>query len=531
MFCGVCFASLTATAQTPPVFTDEGKVKLQGQEFEIFPPELMRAKGMEVPEIPDEQNAAWVYVQAMNALTPVPTELNDAFQSAQNGQWPEGEAGPRLAEWVEQNRPAIALATNASRMPQHYMPFFRGESDSLIAALLPSLGPSRQLARLLSADAAYQMTQGNSAAAVENLLTAQRMANQVGGGHTLIEGLVGIAISSLATSSLEKIAASEHADAETLKAAAAEMDALSGDMPTFEEMVRAEQAWAGGFIDDVMDMPGGPEMVFSNYAVMPPRVEPNGWQRLLAALSRVYIPDRAVKRHFNDHYDRLVEATKPKDGGFGEIVEEEKLFENIPPWDFIARSMVPSLGRVHETTLMAQSNAVRAQLRLATEAYRAEKGAYPTSLSALVPSFLSEVPADPMTGYDFDYQPGAGDAAHGGLSQITRESAEELRKKRRTPAILNPRASKWRRMVTYWADSHSFDAVQRAAADAILRDIEARASAFEQSHGATIQSMLEKGNNADAEVRMKPLDDLFKELMKRLDTLPTAKQREQSRRP
>ena len=44
------------------------KVAIQGQEFEIYPAERLRSKGVDVPEIPHDQNAAWVYLDAINAM-------------------------------------------------------------------------------------------------------------------------------------------------------------------------------------------------------------------------------------------------------------------------------------------------------------------------------------------------------------------------------------------------------------------------------------------------------------------------------
>lgn len=520
------FAFCAVRAETPPVFTPQGKVIVQGQEYEIYPAELMRAKGLTVPEVPVEQNAAWVHIQAINALKPLPESLTESFDTAMGGQWPEGEKGDQLRAWIDENRPALELARQASTMPQYYMPFFRGESDALIAALLPTLGHSRQIAKIFAADATYQISQGRADAAVENLLTTQRIAHQIGNGKTLIEGLVGVACGNLADLGMTRLAESGAVDAEVLKSALTEMRSLRESVPDFETMIRGEQEWAGSFVDDMLDMEGGLPMALSGFTNLPPRQEPTGWTRLVGALSRVYYPDRAVKRHFNEHYDAMIRSTRREDGTVGEIIDEEQLFARVPAWDFMSRMILPSVSRAYEMSLQGESNFVRAQVSIAVAAYQKEKGVAPPALSALVPDYLPEVPADPMTGYDFDYSPAGPDGRPQGISQVTRESAEELRKKRRTPAILSPRASKWRRFVMSYATRHEFTDAQRASAEAILRDMEARAGAFERSFGARIQDLIEQGDTQAAKEKTGPLDDLFNELKKRLDTLPSAKQRE-----
>lgn len=99
-------------------------------------------------------------------------------------------------------------------------------------------------------------------------------------------------------------------------------------------------------------------------------------------------------------------------------------------------------------------------------------------------------------------------------------------KKRRMPAILSPRASKWRRYVISFADRHEFSDSQRSAAESILRDVESRAAAFEQTQGQRLRDVIDTGDEAAAKAGVGPLDELFSELKRRLETLPTAGQRE-----
>ncbi len=522
----ICAAPAPVHAQsadgTPETITIAGKT------YTPYRTKELRARGLDVADVPYDQNAAWVYVEAVNALTDCPEDLRDAHELAMDGKWPEGEQGKRLAEWLEGNRAALDKARQASVMDEFHMPLLRGDYDTLVSALLPQLSPQRQLSKTLRIEATYLASQGKAEEALDACLTMQRMGHHVGNGLTLIEGLVGIAISSLADKGMRQIVETSEVSPDVLRAAVAEMDRLAVSSPTFEQMVRAEQQWVGSFIDDSFRLdPGDAEgwgmpMIFTigNRST-------GGWKRLFVRLKKLYAPDGAMKRHFNQHYDALVEATKHEDGTVGMTLDEEELLGRIPAWDITAKIFLPSLSRAHELVLRNDSNFVRTQLTLAAEAYRQDHGRLPPTLSAMVPEYIAAVPLDPMTGFDFEYaaKPAKRGERASGLALITRDSEEELRKKRRTPKILNPRESKWRRFVRDYAERHRFTDAQRTSAESILRDIEARAAAHDRQHGEQIQDLVEAdGSQAGAE-RGGPLGKLFVELEKRLGSLPTAKQR------
>src|SRR5262245_7513672 len=99
-------AALPAIAQLDPSQT---KVTIKGKSFEIFPPEKLKARGMEMPDVPVAENAAWVYVEAINSLVPLPEDLQQAFDAAGSGAWPDGETGSKLSAWLDRNQAALDL--------------------------------------------------------------------------------------------------------------------------------------------------------------------------------------------------------------------------------------------------------------------------------------------------------------------------------------------------------------------------------------------------------------------------------------
>ncbi|MFQ5422740.1 MAG: hypothetical protein ACE5F9_02045 [Phycisphaerae bacterium] len=526
-------ALVVGLAATPLWAGDEplpGSVVIGGKTFEIYPPDKLRARGYAVPEIPHDENAAWVYIDAINTFKNLPKDFpTDAFYEAVGGTWPEGETGERLAEWLERNKPTIDLSRRATDMTDYYMPLFRGQSDALIEALLPNLRGRRQLAKLLAVDAARQMATGDAASAIDTYLTIERMGHHVAHGHTLIEGLVGLAVSGVAERGFMRVAESGKADARTLQSATAEMDALAATFPDWETMMRGEQIFSSSIVDDAMDLPGMMSLGLGQFPTgqgRPPA--PTGWTRLAARLKRLFFPDRAMKKHLRDHYDTLIAATRHDDGSVGMTISEDEVFARIPAWDVAARMFVPSLERCYELTLRGRSNFVRARTALAVAAYKKDHSDNPPALAALVPGYLPAVPIDPMTGHLLEPDKPA-DAPNGGLLFVNRDREKTLREKRREPAVGGSRQSRWRRYAESFAARYRLTPAQQAAAEAVVRDIETRAARFEASRAAEIERMAAAGRYRRLNDRLAPLDAMFDELKRRLDELPTADQKASAR--
>jgi hypothetical protein len=104
-------------AAAPPAAKGEtgDTITIKGEQFRPFSADRLRAYGYDVPDLPRERNAAFVYLDAINASVDVPKDLQEAFDAATGGNWPEGEPGQRLSTWLEQNHPANAFPLGWSR--------------------------------------------------------------------------------------------------------------------------------------------------------------------------------------------------------------------------------------------------------------------------------------------------------------------------------------------------------------------------------------------------------------------------------
>ena len=71
---------------------------------------------------------------------------------------------------------------------------------------------------------------------------------------------------------------------------------------------------------------------------------------------------------------------------------------------FMARNMIPNLGRALRAAAQAQCSVRQAEIACALERYRLAHGAYPDSLAVLVPRFLEKIPPDVIAGATFQYR-------------------------------------------------------------------------------------------------------------------------------
>lgn len=522
--------AVPAAAQKP---AEPESITIGGQTFFPCPPERLRAAGLTVPDLPPEQNAFYTYVEAINRMVVPPGDLTEAHQAATKGRWPEGEAGDRLAEWLDRNRPALEEARRALDMPGYYMPMLYSSPAgaaraSQIDGLLPALSGYRQLAQLMVVEGAYLQAQGQADAAMGSYLAAHRLGNQIGGNPgLLLEGLVSIAINGLAAQSVTRLCATGAVSTDALKNAAHEMEALAAAGPTWERLISAEQPFSQACIDEAIARSTAFGWFGADAAFMGPGgIQEPGWGDLGRRLKRLYLPDRTMKKHIARHLDDLAEAGRPQPDGTIRTIDEARLFEAIPAWNVIGRGFAPSLSRVMELVLRARSNSERAKLTVAVAAYQAERAQLPPTLAALTPDYISTLSADPFTGAEFDYQATTeGRPAVKGLELITNVNEAEHLKKRKFAAILSPRAARWRRYVQESCENYGFTDAQRTSAEAVLRDVESRAARYEQAEGAKLQQLIEADRAEEVAEKVGPLQRLFTELQKRIDALPTAQQR------
>jgi tetratricopeptide (TPR) repeat protein len=146
-----------------------------------------------------DANAVALYQKAIQSLPQdyQPKQFSD-WRSLPPDQLPVKEVESAL----EKLKPTLDLLSQAARSRQCNWPFIKPEQAQ--QKLMDDLNKYRQFAFILDVQAKLQIAQGRYDQAVETLKTSNALANQLGNGPTLIQGLVGIAIAAVNQKRIEQ---------------------------------------------------------------------------------------------------------------------------------------------------------------------------------------------------------------------------------------------------------------------------------------------------------------------------------------
>jgi len=275
------------------------------------------------------------------------------------------DAEPAFAE-IEQ----LAQQPGAVRFPRKFEQGF--------ALLLPNVQELRNIARMLSLRARWQVYQGDSAGAAESLIAMRRTADTIQHDPILVSHLVRIAILSMMQKDVVELMPHANWNDEQLKRWQDEL--LTGDT-LHRDLVRAMEG----------------ERVMGNLAFDDPSaISPD----IPATFS---VTRRADQLYYLQTFDRLIAASEES---HAEAIKTQEAIEN----EMAAQSGLQRLR--HAMTIMilpAMSASTKASGRvtagqrvvaalIACRRYKLATGQWPTKLDDLTPQFLDTVPTDPFDG-------------------------------------------------------------------------------------------------------------------------------------
>jgi hypothetical protein len=404
-----------------PLSADEPKtVTIRGETFDVWPTEDLVARGFDMPTVPRELNAAWVYIDAANAFVDLPRSLEDAFDYALDSGWPEGRKD--LADYLNQpgNRRAVELVQKASSMDQYRMPYFGQPSNSVIAVILPNLSNIRFLSKLMVADARRLEANKQYDQAMKHHVTVMRMGKHINEGCTLIEGLVGFAVWSLAQRAAVDMVLRQPLSPGQLKKLQHELNQLAKGLPTVDRGLLGERAFGPAMVDELCSRPlhffanlRGFDFDTGEFGFMSGGVNTNpadGWGELELRVGRLIYPDRIMKRHLLGYYDKVLEraARGPYEAVDMAFDEERYIAERIPKWDVLPRILLPSLSRAvllgdALTTRVAQARTIVAIRRYMLD----HDNEPPPSLQEVADMLPEDAMIDPFSDELLVYRPTA----------------------------------------------------------------------------------------------------------------------------
>jgi len=414
---GWCLSAGGVSADEP-----SDRVTIRGETRTIWPSSDLRERGYDVPDIPRDQNAAWTYIEAINAFTELPDDLGEVFDHTLKHGWPKtvagrpDTAGKKLKVWITGpgNRRAMELARQASRKESCLFPSFGDSSGSVLAVLLPNLGHQRFLAKMLVADGKRLEAEGKYPQALDNYVTVCRMGSHSAQGITLIDALVGVACWALGDQAVRDMALRRDLPPALLEQVLQRTAELAGNRPTIRRGMDMEKVTGLQLVDEFVTSPSrllsnlqslGSDFYFTDSAANV-RAK-HGWPALEARIGRLMFPDRTMKKHMSGFYDELIRrAELPGYEADWNGDWEEKLVLEIPRWNILARMFLPSLARASMLAERLRAASQMTQVVAALRLYAARhQGAVPERLDDLADMLDDpEVLIDPLSGSQFVYQ-------------------------------------------------------------------------------------------------------------------------------
>ncbi|MGB0716181.1 MAG: hypothetical protein ACPGXK_09900, partial [Phycisphaerae bacterium] len=172
------------------------EIRIRDDVYQLWPIEDLARRGLLVEVIPTEQNAAWVYLEAVNRYVPPDDEVASALEHAVESDWPESAKPLHDLLAMAANRSAMGIVVEASRMERCQLPLFGDPTGSVLSAQLPNLTHLKTLGRMMIADGRRLLAEGDAASGVGRFLDVCRLSEHLGQGATLIEQLVAVSLAS-----------------------------------------------------------------------------------------------------------------------------------------------------------------------------------------------------------------------------------------------------------------------------------------------------------------------------------------------
>jgi len=365
------------------------KVTIRDRTIESRTVEEIRKLGFECEDVPWRDNAARVYIDAMNLYKDCSPELRDALAAAAKT-LDFGEHAEEARRFLEDNRQVLDLLKQADGMPKYEFPMHKPER--VVGTQMLGLVDFQRFGILLASEAVYDFSTGKSKDALDESFLALRLGKRVSTGHFLITWLVGVAVESVGWKSLDRMTASGKLDEPTLKDIGRRLDESAG-LGDLTRAFRHERIWTMKFLEDMEKLP--PEQraeTFERMGVKGVKSEDIQWDVARKNMTEAF-----------DFYDTrakksVLEALR------GENSIEAFKKTRAKEWDTMTRTFMPGLDKLFVTSGRGQVVFEALRIRVALERFKLAKGAYPRDLAGLVPQYLDKLPTDPFSGRPYGYR-------------------------------------------------------------------------------------------------------------------------------
>ena len=372
------------------------------------------------PEFPADELKSWLkegkippnFIQAVSVA--VLHEANKRFSNL-----PKGFRGELtdieleyISPWIRQNEAAWQEFLAGSAKSYCYRPYTYGpndESKSVFSIPMAPLSPLRDLARMVDWRSRIDRDQGRLTQSIEDCLAIARAAGHWQGKGTLVEQLVGTAISSLGHAEILSLLADQKISAPELQRLQEQWSQIypggyplinmEGERIAFLDIVQRSFTDGG---------PGGGHLIpgsWDNFTDWNSSGLDEGNKRLFmplyTAASMAHARRNATIAKANEIYKRQNEVARmtPYQRHVSNIKTAEIMYESLQNYRFfLIQIFMPATARVSEIAYRGKIYHEATVVILALKRWRLEKDQYPATLGELVTTgFLNELPMDPWS--------------------------------------------------------------------------------------------------------------------------------------
>ncbi len=351
------------------------------------------------------------------------TEMMDKFYDTMDKPWKK-EDRPEIWKWIQMNEQPLKMVATGTEQPFFYLPYVWSKEEEkkggvLIAVLLPIVQESRTFARLLVKRAMNHLGENRPKEAANDLLIIHKLARQIGHRGTLIEGLVGIAIESIALKGDAHLAQHPKFSAKQLKDYTQKVQSLSSVSDMKESLNLFERCVCLDAIQHIA-LTDDDELAKSILEI--DQVFPKQMRNLLFDWN-------LILKTFNSYFDELEKINQKPYLARKKLLEEKnkelkKMKSKLNLTEIVAKGIffgtkyrskilssifmnlllpphVPVFNAEERTLMKQDLSAIHFHL----EIYKRDNGKYPASLNALVPKYLAKIPKERFAAkQDLKYQ-------------------------------------------------------------------------------------------------------------------------------
>lgn len=363
-----------------------------------------------------ENNAAAEYEVAKTVLVEPSYELEELLDQVleqKEGEWKS--ASLQLEKYIVANEQALLawkLGTEKPffvRIPLAERHVLSTRSDSALFRLIP---------RNAILKSCLLELEGRNEEALDWIVALMKNSRQMGHHGCVIDRLIGTSLLSLSLKRLERWSAQDELNSSVLKRALRELETISTQMPKNSHVLKGDYVTC---LNTIQAINGKESSLRFEELIGQPNADTGNIQKLQYFLGEPEFSRRVTTIYVGNqlkcvdrpYYERplRVGALQLYDEQsaliFGETTIDAMAFNaDLPILEFSYAHLFT--GAIVETFPMAcdrvdvKVNAMK--VILAGQAYRRERGGFPSSLEDLIPDYLSEIPVDPFDGKTMKYR-------------------------------------------------------------------------------------------------------------------------------